>query len=144
MWTAPSRKDVAAATGLVDCSHMSGLFHAVGRPLAQMGYADRVPNIPVMSKHQWVPRVVPILGSTDYHLALAPQHRLLVLVNRMNLKDLFGRIQPDPDNRRSDGSSWLRCHNITAWHIRCRRGPSTPTSLHCSELTKQSQYLTHR
>src|SRR4029077_2002458 len=34
-----------------------------------MGYADRVPNISVMSKHQWVPRVVPVLGSTDCHLA---------------------------------------------------------------------------
>src|SRR6266481_699375 len=36
-----------------------------------MGYADQVPNIVVMSKHQWVPRGVPILGSTDYHLAVA-------------------------------------------------------------------------
>ena len=36
-----------------------------------MGYADRVPNISVMSKHQWIPRVVPILGSTDCHLAVA-------------------------------------------------------------------------
>jgi len=35
-----------------------------------MGYADRVPNMLVMSKHHWVPRVVPILGSTDYHLAV--------------------------------------------------------------------------
>src|SRR6266436_3695594 len=35
-----------------------------------MGYADRVPNTVVMSKHQWVARVVPILGSTDYHLAV--------------------------------------------------------------------------
>src|SRR5262252_8250780 len=36
-----------------------------------MGYADRVPNIVVMSKHHWTPRVVPILGSTDRHLAVA-------------------------------------------------------------------------
>src|SRR5229473_1920653 len=36
-----------------------------------MGYADRVPNRAVMSKHQWIPRVVPILGSTDCHLAVA-------------------------------------------------------------------------
>src|SRR5712671_6360493 len=36
-----------------------------------MGYADRVPNRAVMSEHQPVPRVVPILGSTDYHLAVA-------------------------------------------------------------------------
>src|SRR5439155_1165903 len=59
---------------------------------------------------------------------LPPQHRLLVLVNSMNLKDMFGRVQPNPDNRHSDGSSWLRLHTFTAWHIRCRRGPSTPTS----------------
>src|SRR5437868_4468325 len=36
-----------------------------------MGYADRVPNRAVMSEHQPVPRVVPILGSTDYHRAVA-------------------------------------------------------------------------
>src|SRR5258708_36113965 len=35
---------------------------------------------------------------------LPPQYRLLVLVNSMNLKDMFGRIQTNPDNRRSDGS----------------------------------------
>jgi hypothetical protein len=35
---------------------------------------------------------------------LAPQHRLLVLVNPMNLKDMFGRIQTNPDNRHSDAS----------------------------------------
>src|SRR6266851_3335665 len=36
-----------------------------------MGYADRVPNSAVMSEHQRIPRVVPILGSTDRHLAAA-------------------------------------------------------------------------
>src|SRR5713101_5379319 len=36
-----------------------------------MGYADRDPNRAVMSEHQWIPRVVPILGSTDRHLAAA-------------------------------------------------------------------------
>src|SRR5258708_4608440 len=36
-----------------------------------MGYADRVPNRAVMSEHQWIPRGVPILGSTDRHLAAA-------------------------------------------------------------------------
>src|SRR4029077_284999 len=60
---------------------------------------------------------------------LPPQYRLLVLVNSMNLKDMFGRVQTNSDNRHSDGSSWLRCSNLTAWHIRCRRGPSTPTEL---------------
>ena len=36
-----------------------------------MGYADRVPNRDVMSKHQRIRRGVPILGSTDCHLAAA-------------------------------------------------------------------------
>jgi hypothetical protein len=70
MWTAPSRKDIATATVWSNaiicpalwCGHMTA---------AQMGYADRVPNTLVMSKHQWTPRVVPILGSTDHHLAVA-------------------------------------------------------------------------
>src|ERR1700682_1021460 len=35
---------------------------------------------------------------------LPPQYRLLVLVNSMNLKDMFGRIQTNPDNCHSDGS----------------------------------------
>src|SRR6516165_10793330 len=55
---------------LVDCGHMSGLCVRHGWPLAQMGCADRVPNTAVMSKkHHCVPRVVPILGPTDRHLA---------------------------------------------------------------------------
>ena len=53
---------------------------------------------------------------------LPPQHRVLVLVNPVNLKDMLGRVQPNPDNRHVDGSSWLRLHTFTAWHIRCRRG----------------------
>src|SRR5260370_148600 len=36
-----------------------------------MGYADWVPNMDVMSEHQRLPRIVPILGSTDRHLAVA-------------------------------------------------------------------------
>src|ERR1700730_15234537 len=43
-----------------------------------MGYADRVPNRAVMSEHQPVPRVVPILESTDYHLAVAVLARSMV------------------------------------------------------------------
>jgi len=55
---------------LVDCSHMSGLCVRHGWPLAQMGCADRVSNTAVMSKkHHRVPRVIPILGPTDRHLA---------------------------------------------------------------------------
>jgi hypothetical protein len=45
----------------------------------------------------------------------------------MQLKDMLGRVQTNPDNRHLDGSSWLRDYTFTAWHIRCRRGPSTPT-----------------
>src|SRR5207237_7483767 len=65
---------------------------------------------------------------------LASQHRRLGLVNPMNLKEMFGRIQPNPDNRHMDGSPWLRCPNFTAWHIRCRRGPSTPTRTQAKRL----------
>src|SRR5260370_13187243 len=36
-----------------------------------MGYGERVRNMNVMSKHQRLPRVVPILGSIDRHLAAA-------------------------------------------------------------------------
>src|SRR5579863_7986661 len=34
-----------------------------------MGFADRVLNMNVTSQRHWVPRGVPILGSTDRHLA---------------------------------------------------------------------------
>src|SRR5215468_12375713 len=50
-------------------------------------------------------------GEEFRHLAapqLAPQHWLFVLVNPMNLKDMFRRVQTNSDNRHSDGSSWLR------------------------------------
>ena len=35
---------------------------------------------------------------------LPPQHRPLVLVNPVNLKDMFGRIETYSDNRHVDGS----------------------------------------
>src|SRR5216684_3516326 len=69
VWTAPGLQGLAARIGLVDCGHVSGLCVRSDRPLAQMGYADRVPNIFAMSEHHGVPRGVPILGSTDRHLA---------------------------------------------------------------------------
>src|SRR5215469_15474400 len=50
-------------------------------------------------------------GEEFRHLAapqLAPQHWLFDLVNPMNLKDMFRRVQTNSDNRHSDGSSWLR------------------------------------
>jgi len=60
---------VLAATGLVDCGHVSGLCVRLYRPLAQMGFADRVPNTFAMLEHHRIPRSVPTLGSTDRHLA---------------------------------------------------------------------------
>jgi hypothetical protein len=69
------------------------------------------------------------LGEEFLNLAapdLPPQHRLLVLVNPMKLKDMFGRVQTNPDNRHSDGSPWLRFATFTAWHIRCRKGAVHP------------------
>src|SRR5713226_645723 len=65
----PGCKDFAARTGLVGCGHVSGLYVRSDRPLAQMGYADRVPNRAVTLERHWIPRAVPILGSTDRHLA---------------------------------------------------------------------------
>src|SRR5438067_5153014 len=50
-------------------------------------------------------------GEEFCHLAtpqLPPQHRLLVLVNPMNLKDMLGRIQTNSGNCHLDGSPWLR------------------------------------
>jgi hypothetical protein len=52
-------------------------------------------------------RVDPSLAKEFLHLAasdLPSQYRLLVLVNSMKLKDMFGRVQPDPANRHLDGS----------------------------------------
>jgi hypothetical protein len=70
VWTAPaSQGPCAAGTGLVDCGHVSGLGVRPCRPQAQMGYADRAPNITAGSTPQRVSRGVPILGSTDRHLA---------------------------------------------------------------------------
>jgi len=34
-----------------------------------MGCADRIPNTVAVCEHRWVPRGVPIVGSTDRHLA---------------------------------------------------------------------------
>src|SRR5260370_37460189 len=82
----------------------AGFCGAVVSPLAQMGYADRVPNMLVMSKHHWVPRVVPILGSTDYHLAVQVLARSSISVaavtarriDRLQLLEieLGNRLQP--------------------------------------------------
>src|SRR5215471_6366111 len=70
VWTTPASQGlVAAGMGLVDCGHVSGLGVRPSRPQAQMGYADRVPNITAGSAPQRVSRGVPILGSTDRHLA---------------------------------------------------------------------------
>jgi hypothetical protein len=53
------------------------------------GYADRVPNMAVMSKHRWVPRVVPILGPTDHHLAAVLASTRAVLTVK-DASSLFG------------------------------------------------------
>ena len=68
MWTAPARKawqrDWLWWIAVICPAFVRGTW-----PLAQMGYADRVPNKKMMSEHRWVPRGVPILGPTDRHLA---------------------------------------------------------------------------
>src|SRR5216684_8168220 len=66
------------------------------------------------------------------HLAapqLTAQNRLFVLIDAVHLKDMLGAIQANPDNRHW-AAPLLDCI-ITAWHYRCRRGPSTPTSYGC-------------
>src|SRR5207237_10754041 len=56
---------------------------------------------------------------------LPPQYRLFVPVDTVQLKDMLGGIQANSDNRHRT-APLLDCI-ITAWHYRCRRGPSTPT-----------------
>ena len=58
-----------------------------------------------------------------------PQHRLLILANPMNLKDMFGRVQTNPDNRHSDGSHWLLCQSSQPRTPDAVSWPSTPTFL---------------
>jgi hypothetical protein len=85
----PFRKACSANDVLVDCGHMFGLCVRHRWPLAQMGYADRVPNMAVMSKHRWIPRVVPILGPTDRHLAAVLASARAVLTVK-DASSLFG------------------------------------------------------
>jgi hypothetical protein len=44
VWTAPGLQGLAARMGLVDCGHVSGLCVRSDRPLAQMRFADQVPE----------------------------------------------------------------------------------------------------
>src|SRR3981081_3732369 len=57
---------------------------------------------------------------------LRPHHRCSGLFDPMHLKDMLGGVQTNPDNPHRT-APLLDC-TITAWHYRCRRGPSTPTS----------------
>src|SRR6202011_76430 len=57
------------------------------------------------------------LGEELLHLAapqLTAQHRLLVLVNPVHLKDMLGGIQANPDNPHR--AAPLAALQITAWH----------------------------
>src|SRR5258707_5373477 len=56
---------------------------------------------------------------------LRAHHRRFGLVDPMHLKDMLGGVQTNPDNPHRT-APLLDC-TITAWHYRCRRGPSTPT-----------------
>ena len=82
----------AAVTGLVDCGHVSGLCVRSGRPLAQMGCADRVPKHFGDVAHHRVPRSIPILGSTDRHLAA-----FLASARRVAMVSGLGRLWPAVD-----------------------------------------------
>ena len=78
MWAAPvSQGGCAAAMALVGCSHMSGLLWLRSddrwpRWVTRIGSQTGT----VMSEHHRTPRGVPILGSTDCHLAVAVLARL--------------------------------------------------------------------
>jgi hypothetical protein len=70
MWTAPGSQGRCSCDGLVGFGHMSGLCGAVGfdrwpRWVARIGSL----NMHAMSEPCWISRGVPILGSTDRHLA---------------------------------------------------------------------------
>src|SRR5260370_36320537 len=68
------------------------------------------------------------LGEELLHLVAADpatQNRLLAGVDAMQLKDMLGSVQANPDNPHR-AAPLLDC-TITAWHYRCRQGPSTPT-----------------
>src|SRR6267143_674041 len=68
------------------------------------------------------------LGEEPRHRAapkLRAQHRRFGLVDAVHLKGMLGGVQTNPDNPHRT-APLLDC-TITAWHYRCRRGPSTPT-----------------
>ena len=94
-------RPAARMTVLVDCGHMSGLCVRRGWPLAQMGYADRVPNMKMVSEHHWVPRVVPILGPTDRHLAV-------VLASARAVWPVCGLMPPVAGGRVRRAPAWPR------------------------------------
>src|SRR6516225_4331088 len=74
------------------------------------------------------------LGKHFLHLAAPdplPQDRLIVLVNPMHLKDVFGRIQTNSDNRHSDGSLGCVVTTSQPGTFDAVGGPSTPTSTRC-------------
>jgi hypothetical protein len=72
------------------------------------------------------------LGKERQHVAppqLAPQNKLLRLVDPMQLKNTLQRIQPNANylaHGRLPRLSFETCNSLIL-HMRCRRGPSTPT-----------------
>jgi hypothetical protein len=70
------------------------------------------------------------LGEEHHHLGppqLLAQHRLLGLIQPMQLKNTLGRVHANSDKLRHGRLPWLRLQRPSIWHTRCRRGPSTPT-----------------
>src|SRR5450631_3351946 len=71
------------------------------------------------------------LGKEQNHfLASKPlaQHRLFIRINPMQLKNMLRRIHANSDNLLHGRLPRLRPLTSSFWHIRCRRGPSTPST----------------
>src|SRR5450631_1870494 len=71
------------------------------------------------------------LGKEQNHfLASKPlaQHRLFIRINPMQLKNMLRRFHANSDNLLDGRLPRLRPLTSSFWHIRCRRGPSTPSA----------------
>jgi hypothetical protein len=71
--------------------YMSDLYARHGRRLVQTDCAARVPNTGMTSAHPRVPRGVPILGSTDCHLAAVFCSAMGVMVRLWHRRRLMPR-----------------------------------------------------
>jgi hypothetical protein len=69
---------------------MSGLLLRALRPLAKMGFATPVPDMPAVSSGQWIPRSVVRHGSIDHAIFLPLQELVFLGVVAVLRCDLCG------------------------------------------------------